>query len=69
MSFRIGFQERLAELEERKPQTFPEHLLPGRCSRAAVLLLFWPGPDDAVEDEKDETNKERQSEKKRLEKK
>ena len=49
MSFRIGFQERLAELEGRKPQTFPEHLLPGRYSRAAVLLLFWPGPDDAVE--------------------
>ena len=49
MSFRTGFQERLAELEERKPQTFPEYLLPGRCSRAAVLLLFWPGPDDAVE--------------------
>ena len=49
MSFRTWFQERLAELNERKPQTFPEHLLAGKLSRAAVLLLFWPGSDDAVE--------------------
>ena len=49
MSFRTRFQERLATLKERKPQTFPEYLFPDEYSRAAVLLLFWPGPDDAVE--------------------
>ena len=49
MSFRTWFQERLAELNERKPQIFPEQLLAGKLSRAAVLLLFWPGSDDAVE--------------------
>ena len=49
MSFSTWFQERLATLKERKPQTFPERLLPRTSSRAAVLLLFWPGPDDAVE--------------------
>ncbi len=49
MSFRTWFQERLAELKERKPQTFPEHLLPDTFSSAAVLLLFWPGPEDAIE--------------------
>lgn len=49
MSFTTRFRERLAALEERKPQTFPEHLFPRAYSRAAVLLLFWPGPDDAVE--------------------
>lgn len=49
MSFVTWFRERLAALNERKPQTFPESALPGEYSRAAVLLLFWPGPDDAVE--------------------
>ena len=49
MSFTTRFRERLAALEERKPQTFPKHLFPRAYSRAAVLLLFWPGPDDAVE--------------------
>ncbi len=49
MSFRTWFQERLATLKQRKPQTFPERVFPRDYSRAAVLLLFWPGPDDAVE--------------------
>ena len=47
--FGVWFKERLAALKDRKPQTFPEHLLPQKYSRAAVLLLFWPGPGDAVE--------------------
>ena len=49
MSFSAWFRERLAALSERKPQTFPESALPVKYSRAAVLMLFWPGPDDAVE--------------------
>ncbi|MCY4362663.1 MAG: CoA pyrophosphatase [Gammaproteobacteria bacterium] len=49
MSFTSQFRKRLSALEEREPQTFPEHLFPREYSRAAVLLLFWPGPDDAVE--------------------
>ena len=49
MSFTTWFLQRLAKLKERKPQTFPERVLPGKFSNAAVLLLFWPGPDDAVE--------------------
>ena len=49
MSFSTWFQQRLPALKERKAQTFPEHLFPRGYSRAAVLLLFWPGPDDTVE--------------------
>ena len=39
----------MSALKEREPQTFPEHLFPREYSKAAVLLLFWPGPDDSVE--------------------
>lgn len=49
MSFTKWFRKRLPSLRERRPQTFPEDLLPDEYSRAAVLMLFWPGPDDAVE--------------------
>ena len=49
MSFNTWFQERLSALDEREPQTFPERVLPEKYSRAAVLILFWPGPDDAIE--------------------
>ena len=49
MSFTTRFRERLAALEERESKTFPEHLFPRAYSRSAVLLLFWPGPGDAVE--------------------
>ena len=49
MSFTSRFRKRLSALEEREPQTFPDRLLPDDYSKAAVLLLFWPGPDDAVE--------------------
>ena len=49
MSFASHFCKRLSALKDRDPQTFPEHLFPREYSRAAVLLLFWPGPDDAVE--------------------
>ena len=48
-NFTPWFRQRLVTLGQRKPQTFPEHVLPGSYSRAAVLILFWPGPDDAVE--------------------
>ena len=49
MSFTTRFRERLAALKERESQTFPQHLFPRAYSRSAVLLLFWPGSDDAVE--------------------
>jgi ADP-ribose pyrophosphatase YjhB (NUDIX family) len=49
MGFSAWFRERLASLRERSPRTFPGDLLPDEYSRAAVLMLFWPGPDDAVE--------------------
>ena len=49
MGFSAWFRERLPSLRERRPRTFPENLLPDEYSRAAVLMLFWPGPDDAVE--------------------
>lgn len=49
MSFTSQFRKRLSALKERQPQTFPDRLLPDEYSKAAVLLLFWPGPDDAVE--------------------
>ena len=49
MSFPAWFRERLAALRERTAQTFPEILLPDEYSRAAVLILFWPGADDAIE--------------------
>ena len=49
MSFTSQFRKRLSALKERQPRTFPEHLFPRAYSRAAVLLLFWPGADDAVE--------------------
>ncbi len=49
MGFCAWFQQRLHSLRQRKPQTFPDSLLPGEYSRAAVLILFWPGPDDAVQ--------------------
>ena len=49
MGFSAWFRERLPSLRERRPRTFPGNLLPDEYSRAAVLMLFWPGPDDAVE--------------------
>ena len=49
MNFTRWFLERLSQLEQREPQTFPARVLPEGHSRAAVLILFWPGPDDTVE--------------------
>lgn len=49
MGFCAWFRERLSFLRQRKPRTFPDRLLPGKYSRAAVLMLFWPSPDDAVQ--------------------
>ena len=49
MNSTARFRARLSQLQQRAAQTFPAQVLPAGYSRAAVLLLFWPGPGDTVE--------------------
>ena len=49
MSFVENFYQRLVKLPKREFVAFPPEQIPKNSKPAAVLICFWPAPDDRVE--------------------